>query len=151
MDSWLPWVIAIGGLLLVAVVLLVAGAAVRRRSAIRRRGGAGAGRPRAGEIWWADVPFEDGSGSKMRPCLVLRSGRDGAEVLKITSRDKGNRADHVRLPTRRWDPKAERDSYLELTDPIRVPAAAFMNRAGTCDPTMWRAVRQLHREPPSRR
>ncbi|MEK8107708.1 hypothetical protein NKG94_26570 [Micromonospora sp. M12] len=29
--------------------------------------------PAPGEIWWADVPYADGSGSKVRPCLVLRA------------------------------------------------------------------------------
>ena len=98
----------------------------------------------SGEIWWADVPYEDGTGSKVRPCLVLRTGRYGAEVLKITSQDKSNRTDHVRIPTRAWDPGADHDSYLGPTDPIRVVPAAFADRAGTCEPRLWREVQILH-------
>jgi hypothetical protein len=90
------------------------------------------------------VPYEDGTGSKVRPCLVLRTRRYGAEVLKITSQDKSNRTDHVRIPTRAWDPGADHDSYLDLTDPIQVAAAAFEDRAGTCEPRLWREVRILH-------
>jgi hypothetical protein len=90
------------------------------------------------------VPYEDGTGSKVRPCLVLRTGRYGAEVLKITSQDKSNRTDHVPIPTQAWDPGADHDSYLDLTDPIRVAPAAFADRAGTCEPRLWREVQILH-------
>ncbi|MDO3682643.1 type II toxin-antitoxin system PemK/MazF family toxin [Micromonospora sp. C28ISP2-4] len=108
----------------------------------------GAGRadrdePWPGDIWWADVPYADGSGSKVRPCLVLRvDGRD-AEVLKITSQDKSDRDDHLPIPTRDWDPGADHDSYLDVSEPIPVPLSAFADRAGTCDPDLWRGVRRL--------
>jgi hypothetical protein len=102
------------------------------------------GAQQPGEIWWADVPYEDGPGSKVRPCLVLRADRDGADILKITSQDKSERTDHVQIPTKSWDPGADHDSFLDLTDPIRVPASAFEDRAGTCDPALWQQVRKLH-------
>ncbi|MEV4520102.1 type II toxin-antitoxin system PemK/MazF family toxin [Micromonospora tulbaghiae] len=99
--------------------------------------------PRPGEIWWADVPYADGTGSKVRPCLVLRvDGRD-AEVLKITSQDKSDRDDHLPIPTRDWDPDADHDSYLDVSEPIPVPLSAFADRAGTCDPALWRGIRRL--------
>jgi hypothetical protein len=101
--------------------------------------------PQPGEIWWAEVPYEDGSGSKVRPCLVLRSQRGGFAVLKITSQDQSHRGDHVEIPTRPWDPDADHNSFLDLTDPIPVAAAAFENRAGSLDPAMWRKVRTLHK------
>ncbi len=156
--DWLPWVV---GVLLVA--LAVGAALVRRRRPGRRPAPTGRPAPRppakkppkrpepgwvvrplAGDIWWADVPFEDGTGSKVRPCLVLRVGRTGAEVLKITSQDKSRRTDHIRIPTRTWDPGADHDSYLDLTDPIRVAAASFQDRAGALDASLWREVRKLH-------
>ncbi|MFC4021411.1 type II toxin-antitoxin system PemK/MazF family toxin [Micromonospora sp. GCM10011542] len=105
------------------------------------------GSPAAGEIWWADVPYADGTGSKVRPCLVLRADARGADVLKITSQDKSDRDDHVRIPTRDWDPGAEHGSYLSLTEPIRISSAAFADRAGTCDGGLWRRVRSLHHLP----
>ncbi|MEU9823926.1 type II toxin-antitoxin system PemK/MazF family toxin [Micromonospora chersina] len=115
------------------------GAAPRPRDA--GRGPATA--PRAGEIWWADVPYADGTGSKVRPCLVLRvDGRD-ADVLKITSQDKSDRDDHVPIPTRSWDPNADHDSFLDVSEPIRLPLAAFEDRAGPCDPDLWHAIRRL--------
>lgn len=103
-----------------------------------------AGAPQPGEIWWADVPYEDGTGSKVRPCLVLRSDGQGSDVLKITSQDKSHRDDHVRIPTRTWDANADHDSFLDLTDPIRVAAASFEDRAGECDPKLWQQVGRLH-------
>ncbi|MFC4145613.1 type II toxin-antitoxin system PemK/MazF family toxin [Micromonospora mangrovi] len=111
----------------------------RPRGADRRP----AGTPQPGEIWWADVPYADGTGSKVRPCLVLRADDRGAEVLKITSQDKSDRDDHVRIPTRSWDADADHDSFLDVSEPIHVAAAAFADRAGTCDPTLWRQLRKL--------
>ncbi|MEV0211943.1 type II toxin-antitoxin system PemK/MazF family toxin [Micromonospora sp. NPDC050695] len=108
-----------------------------------------AGAPAAGEIWWADVPYADGSGSKVRPCLVLRTDSRGADVLKITSQDKSDRDDHVRIPTRDWDPGAEHDSYLSLTEPVRIGSADFTDRAGRCDADLWQKVRNLRHLPTS--
>ncbi|MBM7081424.1 type II toxin-antitoxin system PemK/MazF family toxin [Micromonospora sp. SCSIO 07396] len=102
------------------------------------------GTPRPGDIWWADVPFHDGTGSKVRPCLVVRADDRGAEVLKITSQDKSDRDDHVPIPTRDWDPDADHDSWLDLAEPLRIPADAFSRRAGSCDPALWRQVKRLH-------
>ncbi|MGN9777754.1 type II toxin-antitoxin system PemK/MazF family toxin [Micromonospora sp. H33] len=98
--------------------------------------------PRPGEIWWADVPYADGSGSKVRPCLVLRADERGADVLKITSQDKSERDDHVPIPTRDWDADADHDSFVKLTEPARIPLTDFANQAGTCDPTLWRRIRR---------
>ncbi|GGL87528.1 MULTISPECIES: type II toxin-antitoxin system PemK/MazF family toxin [Micromonospora] len=168
MPEWLPW----AALILLAVVAGWAWDSWRNRpggrprtrpdGADRRTGApkrprtrpgspprprtgdrAPAGTPRSGEIWWADVPYADGDGSKVRPCLVLRVERRHAEVLKITSQDKSHRDDHVPIPTGDWDPDAERDSFLDLGDPIQVDLVAFENRAGTCDQQLWRRIRTL--------
>jgi hypothetical protein len=100
--------------------------------------------PQAGEIWWADVPYEDGPGSKVRPCVVLRAYRGGFEVLKITSQDQSHRNDHVEIPTRTWDADATHNSYLDLSDPIKVGTELFSDRAGVLDATVWKQVRALH-------
>lgn len=96
--------------------------------------------PRRGDIWWADVPFADGTGAKLRPCLVVRWRWRGIEVLKITSQDKSRRRDHVPIPTRGWDARARRDSYLNLGEPIVVRRRAFRRRAGTADPATLRLI-----------
>lgn len=100
--------------------------------------------PQPGEIWWADVPYEDYSGHKVRPCLVLRGDGGYREVLKITSQDQSRRSDHVRIPTRTWDPRADHDSYLDLTGPVQVAVKEFDDRAGQLDPAVWRKVRRLY-------
>ncbi|MFI7546306.1 type II toxin-antitoxin system PemK/MazF family toxin [Actinoplanes sp. NPDC049599] len=118
MTDWWLWTAG-------ASVLIAAVWAIRRR--VR------AGRPSSGDIWWADVPYARGQGSKLRPCLVLRRSRDGIVVLKITSQDKSHRRDHVLIPTRHWDQRASHDSYLNLGEPIVVRPAAFQRRAGRAD------------------
>ncbi|MEV7803333.1 type II toxin-antitoxin system PemK/MazF family toxin [Microbispora sp. NPDC088329] len=113
------------------------------------RGTATQAGPRPGEIWWADVPYEDGPGHKVRPCVVLRTYRGGAEVLKITSQDRSDRSDHVEIPTRTWDPDADHNSFLDLTGPVRVPVADFQDKAGTLDARVWRQVCRLHEISPN--
>ncbi|WP_328854669.1 type II toxin-antitoxin system PemK/MazF family toxin [Microbispora hainanensis] len=105
--------------------------------------------PRPGEIWWADVPYEDGPGHKVRPCVVLRTHRGGAEVLKITSQDRSDRSDHVEIPTRTWDPDADHNSFLDLTGPVRVPVGDFQDKVGTLDARIWRQVCRLHEITPN--
>ncbi len=140
MRTWGPWLLAVAA---------AAGAALwwwraRRasRPAVARRWGARwrarrASRPAPRDIWWADVPYADGAGSKVRPCLVLRRGWRGVTVLKITSQDKSRRRDHLPIPTRAWDRHARRDSWVNLGEPIVVPARAFERKVGTCEPGLW--------------
>ena len=125
-ELWLPGIVAVA-----------LGAAIWYS---RRRRAARVGDPRSGEIWWAEVPYTDGSGSKVRPCLVLLRHRRGIVVLKITSRDKGHRRDHVLIPTKGWDPWARHDSYLNLGEPIMVRPDAFERRAGACDPATLKRI-----------
>jgi hypothetical protein len=120
-----------------------------KRPAATKPGGAStsatrARTPQSGEIWWADVPYEDGPGSKVRPCVVLRPCRGGFEVLKITSQDQSHRRDHVEIPTRTWDADATHNSYLDLSDPIKVNVELFEDRAGVLDAAVWKQVRALH-------
>ncbi|MEV8505569.1 type II toxin-antitoxin system PemK/MazF family toxin [Actinoplanes sp. NPDC051475] len=121
--------------LVTGIVALAAGVAA---GLVRRR--VRGTRPSRGDIWWADVPFARGQGAKLRPCLVLLNHRNGIVVLKITSQDKSHRRDHVRIPTRSWDTRAEHDSYLNLGEPILVRHTAFHRRAGTA---AWSTRRQV--------
>jgi hypothetical protein len=96
-----------------------------------------------GEIWWADVPYEDGSGHKVRPCLIVKVRLAGYDVLKITSQAQSQRRDHIQIETRSWDRNASKNSYLDLTDPIRIRSVD--NRAGILDRPTWTKVKRLHR------
>ncbi|MFF8601646.1 type II toxin-antitoxin system PemK/MazF family toxin [Streptomyces sp. NPDC015232] len=101
--------------------------------------------PRPGEIWWADVPFEDGPGSKDRPCLVLALRGDRALVAKITSKYHDERPGVIALPPGSVGDAQGRPSFLE-TDELRdVPVGEFRRRVGTADPVVWDQVRHLAR------
>lgn len=102
-------------------------------------------RPRPGQIWWAPVPFSDGPGSKVRPCLVVRTHRQGVEVLKITSQDKSHQRSCISIPTARWDPRARKDSWLDLEDTYFLHDNAFRRCAGVCDKRTWSTVTHRHR------
>jgi hypothetical protein len=101
--------------------------------------------PAPGHVWFADVPFDDGSGSKDRPCLVVRTFADHAEVLKITSADKANRPEYVAMPTGSWDPDAEHESWLEAYPLRKLPYPALRRPIGLCDMRVWTQITRLHR------
>ncbi|WP_407345295.1 type II toxin-antitoxin system PemK/MazF family toxin [Pengzhenrongella phosphoraccumulans] len=79
-----PWPL----LLVAAVAFFLLVGAIRRR----------AGRPRTGEIWFAQVPFRDGTGSKDRPVLVLSVDGRACTVAQFTSQDRDARRDYLRVP-----------------------------------------------------
>ncbi|CAM5229246.1 type II toxin-antitoxin system PemK/MazF family toxin [Streptomyces narbonensis] len=159
-TSWWPALVA------VVVIALVAVVADGRKRSNRKPAGRSRGRapertrppgrpagprkapsrlPRAGEIWWADVPFEDGPGSKDRPCLVLTVRGDNALVAKITSKYHDERPGVIALPPGAVGDAQGRPSFLE-TDELRdVPVRDFRRRAGTADPVVWDQVRHLAR------
>ncbi|MER7553820.1 type II toxin-antitoxin system PemK/MazF family toxin [Streptomyces anulatus] len=110
--------------------------------------GRGDGRsPRAGEVWWADVPYEDGPGSKDRPCLVISVRGRGrgrtALVAKITSKHHGERPGVIALPSGTVGDRQGRQSFLETDELREVRIAGFRRRVGTVDPGLWERVRRL--------
>ncbi|MFG2909296.1 type II toxin-antitoxin system PemK/MazF family toxin [Kitasatospora sp. NPDC048286] len=132
-------------LLGVALLAAAAAALVRRaRPAPRPSGPAGPQpRPRTGagpqpqEIWWAQVPFEDGPGSKDRPCLVLRVRGRTATVAKITSKHHAERPGVLALPPGSVGDRQGRTSWLETDELREVPLSAFRRRAGAVDRQVW--------------
>ncbi|MFJ9346897.1 type II toxin-antitoxin system PemK/MazF family toxin [Streptomyces sp. NPDC101237] len=101
------------------------------------------GRPRPGDIWWANVPYEDGPGAKDRPCLVLavRGGR--ATVAKITSKYHDERAGVIPLPPGSVGDARGRPSFLETDELREVSVGEFRRRVGVVDPVLWDQVRHL--------
>ncbi|GHF36844.1 type II toxin-antitoxin system PemK/MazF family toxin [Streptomyces griseosporeus] len=103
------------------------------------------GRPPApGDVWFAELPFDDGTGSKDRPCVVVRTFRHHAQVLKVTSADKSGRPDYVRMPVASWDGTAVRDSWLEPAPLRELSYEAFRRLAGPCDTGVWEQVKRRH-------
>ncbi|MER6299397.1 type II toxin-antitoxin system PemK/MazF family toxin [Kitasatospora sp. NPDC001539] len=103
-------------------------------------------RPEPQEIWWAEVPFEDGPGAKDRPCLVLRVHGRTATVAKITSKHHAERPGVLPLPPGSVGDRQGRTSWLETDELREVALSAFRRRAGTVDRQVWdRAQRALQR------
>ncbi|MEU5898455.1 type II toxin-antitoxin system PemK/MazF family toxin [Streptomyces venezuelae] len=153
MDT--SWWLALAAVVVLALVVTVVdgwGRGPRKRSsrpAGRTRPPRGPRRrfpaPRAAEIWWARVPYEDGSGGKDRPCLVLSVHGRSARVVKITSKYHDERAGVIPLPPGSVGDAEGRASFLE-TDELRdVPLGDFRRRAGVADPVLWDQVRHLAR------
>ncbi|MEU3205830.1 type II toxin-antitoxin system PemK/MazF family toxin [Streptomyces cyaneofuscatus] len=110
--------------------------------------GRGEGRtPRAGEVWWADVPYEDGPGSKDRPCLVLsvRGRGRGRTVIvaKITSKHHEERPGVIALPAGTVGDQRGRQSFLETDELREVALGGFRRRVGAVDSGLWERVRGL--------
>ncbi|MBT2395571.1 type II toxin-antitoxin system PemK/MazF family toxin [Streptomyces sp. ISL-100] len=149
-TSW--WPVLVGVVVLLALVAAVVDGRGRGRG--RRPGGRtrppgrpGPRRPervpRAGEIWWADVPYEDGPGSKDRPCLVLSVRGERALVAKITSKYVDGRAGVIALAPGAVGDARGRPSFLE-TDELRdVGVRGFRRRVGVAEPEVWDRVRHL--------
>ncbi|MFM9708023.1 type II toxin-antitoxin system PemK/MazF family toxin [Streptomyces galilaeus] len=155
-TSW--WLALAAVVLLALVATLVDGWGRGRRPAGRRarppgrparepgRGpgrGRGAGRPRPAEIWWANVPFEDGPGAKDRPCLVLVVRGNRVTVAKITSKYHDERAGVIPLPPGTVGDTRGRASYLETDELRQVALGDFRRRVGVVDPVLWDQVRHL--------
>ncbi|WP_425246626.1 type II toxin-antitoxin system PemK/MazF family toxin [Streptomyces sp. NEAU-NA10] len=168
-TSW--WLALAAVVLLALVATLVDGWGRGRRPAGRRsrppgrpaRGHGVAGRPQPAEIWWANVPFEDGPESKGaarsasgraavgdgrakdRPCLVLVVRGDRVTVAKITSRYRDERSGVIPLPPGAVGDAQGRPSFLETDELRQVPVAHFRRRVGVVDPVLWDQVRHLTR------
>jgi mRNA-degrading endonuclease toxin of MazEF toxin-antitoxin module len=148
-TSWWPALAAVVLLALIAVLVDGWGRAPRPPGAGGRRArpavrGTGTGaRPEPAEIWWADVPFEDGPGVKDRPCLVLsvRGGR--AVVAKITTKYHDERAGVIPLPPGAVGDARGRASFLRTDELREVPVGDFRRRVGVVDPVLWDQVRHL--------
>ncbi|MFW3474839.1 type II toxin-antitoxin system PemK/MazF family toxin [Streptomyces microflavus] len=125
-----------------------AGGSARPPSRPSGPAGRGDGRtPRAGEVWWADVPYEDGPGSKDRPCLVLSVRGRGrgrtAVVAKITSKHHEERPGVIALPAGTVGDQRGRQSFLETDELREVRIGGFRRRVGTVDAELWERVRGL--------
>ncbi|WP_418957305.1 type II toxin-antitoxin system PemK/MazF family toxin [Streptomyces tritici] len=113
------------------------------RAPARPRGRAPGRVPRPGEIWWAEVPYEDGPGSKDRPCLVLSLRGDCVLVAKITSKYHDERPGVIALPPGSVGDAQGRPSFLETDELREVAVGEFRRRVGTADPVVWDQVRHL--------
>lgn len=89
------------------------------------------------------VPYEDGTGEKDRPCLVLSVRGRTVLVAKITSKSHEERPGVIPLPPEVVGDAEGRRSYLETDELRRVDSRAFRRRVGAADPGLWQQVRHL--------
>ncbi|MDQ0713682.1 hypothetical protein QFZ55_003134 [Streptomyces luteogriseus] len=145
-TSW--WLALAAVVLLALIATLVDGwGRGRRPSARGTRTAAPAatpeGRPQPAEIWWADVPYEDETRTKDRPCLVLAVRGERATVAKITTRFRDERTGVIPLPPGSVGDTQGRASFLETDELREVPVWGFRRRVGVVDPALWDQVRYL--------
>ncbi|MFJ8491418.1 type II toxin-antitoxin system PemK/MazF family toxin [Streptomyces sp. NPDC094038] len=100
-------------------------------------------RPHPGDIWWANVPYEDGPGAKDRPCLVLAVHGNRATIAKITSKYHDERAGVIPLPPGSVGDAQGRPSFLETDELREIAVWEFRRRVGVVDPVLWDQVRHL--------
>ncbi|GGJ17950.1 type II toxin-antitoxin system PemK/MazF family toxin [Streptomyces brasiliensis] len=143
-TSW--WLALAAVVLLALVATLVDGWGRSRRPQRTRPPGRrerAAARPAPGDIWWANVPYEQGPGTKDRPCLVLAVHGKRATVAKITSKYHDERAGVIPLPPGSVGDAHGRPSFLETDELRQVPVWDFRRRVGVVDPVLWDQVRHL--------
>lgn len=121
-----PWLIAV----VAAAVLLV----------LRLLGRAGRPAARPGEVWFAMVPYRDGTGAKDRPVVVLSSTSRRCTVARLTSQDHDDRPEYVRAPG--LLPGLSRQSWVDLR-PVQLHRTALRRRTGDAG-TAWVAWYEQH-------
>lgn len=108
-----PWLLAV-----------VAGAVLLLLRLLR---GAGAPTAKPGEVWFAEVPFRDGTGSKDRPVVVLAQRGRSCTVARLTSQDNDARPEYVRAPG--LLPGLHRQSWVDRR-PMQIPRRSLRRRTG---------------------
>jgi hypothetical protein len=97
--------------------------------------------PKPGEIWNADVPFEDDeTESKDRPVLVVATAGYRADIMKITSQDKSRFDGYLHLPLDKWHRVLTKESWLDLRT-ISLPFEDFRSFRGPCRPDVWSEIK----------
>jgi len=91
----------------------------------------GRARPRPGQVWFAQVPFDDGSGSKDRPVLILEVHGRSCTAAAFTSQSSAERHHAVRVP--HGVPGLDRASWVKPS-PTTLPVRSLRRCAGDAGP-----------------
>lgn len=97
-----------------------------------------------GEYWFAEVPFEDGTGSKDRPVLVLGYRGGSVKVLTLTSQDQSARRGYVKVNTSDWATAGRHASWLRMDRVVTLDSGAMRRRAGYVGTSTWSRVVARH-------
>lgn len=93
--------------------------------------------PQPGEFWFIPVPYQDGTGVKDRPALVLSRRGHLLHVAPLTSTDKSQRNQYLRVDTRSWDHPGRGTSWLDTSRVVKVEAATARRRAARAPLSLW--------------
>lgn len=88
-------------------------------------------RVQVGEIWWAEVPFEESRQAKDRPALVVAAQKRSATVLMFTSADKSGRPGYLAVDPHLW--RTPKSSYLRTDREITIPLSKMRRRERAAD------------------
>lgn len=78
------------------------------------------------EIWYADIPFEDVTQSKIRPVIVLELKGNYVNVLKLTSKIK-----HFGYVLQHWqDSKLPRVSEVDCHKKLQIETSRLKSKVG---------------------
>lgn len=124
-----PWLLAV----VAGAVLLV----------LRLLGRAGAPAARRGDVWYAMVPYRDGTGAKDRPVVVLSARGRRCTVVRLTSQDQDGRPGYARLPDTL--PGLQVRGWVDLR-PMELRRSALRRRTGRADARWLRWYEQAARE-----
>lgn len=95
-----------------------------------------------GEVFWANVDFEDGDGSKVRPVLVVGKRGSKVEVLPITSKEhRAGQAGYIEVSRKGWDRSPGR-SFVNCRRRLTMSRFDLQDSAGMM---RWRDWRQVTR------
>jgi hypothetical protein len=97
-------------------------------------------RPTApGDVYWAEVPWSEGGGSKDRPVVVLRAWDDWVSVLKVTSQDHTAMGSQFELHGLGWN-NSGKNSFVDLSRSIPLHTSLLRRREGTLAPAIFAAI-----------
>lgn len=83
-----------------------------------------------GEVWWADFPYEDISGSKVRPVVIVGANHDTYHcvTLMVTSQ---NPSDDKIYEIEHWNQAGlKKPSYIRLMNKHTFHFSELINRIG---------------------
>ena len=69
------------------------------------------------DIYIANVPFDEGTGSKVRPALVIEVGKERVMVFKVTSqyKNKSTQIKKLYYPIKEWQQAGlKKQSYVDI-------------------------------------
>lgn len=69
------------------------------------------------DIYIANVPFDEGTGSKVRPALVIEVGKERVMVFKVTSQyqNKSTQIKKLYYPIKEWQQAGlKKQSYVDI-------------------------------------